>query len=80
MALAVMAAELSPSPTTICTFGVPGMAARILRWFSSSKHRPRSGRVRYSSLLRHRVCTSTMPFWAAKSSLTWEKTASWAAA
>ena len=70
MALAVMAAEESPSPTTICTRGVPGTAARIFCWFSSSKHRPKSGRVRYSSLSRHFVLTSTMPFLAAKSSLT----------
>ena len=76
VAFAMMAAELRPSPITICTRGVPGIAWRIFCRFSSSKVLPRSGRVRYSSLSRHLVFTSAMPFFAAKSSGTWEKTAS----
>ena len=79
-AFSIMAAEDSPSPMTICTAWFLGSDSRSFRAFSSSKQRPKSGRVRYSSLLLHFVCTSVMPWFFAKSSGTWVKTVSCAAA
>ena len=78
-ALASTAAEDRPSPTT-SWMGFPLGSRARMALFSSSKHRPRSGLVRYSSLSAHRVWTAVMPWLTAKSSGTWLNTVSWAAA
>ena len=46
-ALARMAAEERPSPTTICTVGGLGTDFLMISWCFLSKLRPKSGRVRY---------------------------------
>ena len=79
-ALASMAAEDRPSPTTRATLGLCPRVFLTMAWLASSKRRPLSGRVRYSSLLWHMVWTGTKPCFSTKAASTWENTESWAAA
>ena len=79
-ALASMAAEDRPSPTTRATLGLWPRVFLMTAWLASSKRRPLSGRVRYSSLLWHMVWTGTKPCFSTKAASTWENTESWAAA
>ena len=80
MALAWQAAAERPSPMTTCTWGGWSMTPRMVLALCSSKQRPRSGRVKYSSLLSQRVLVGSKLCFFANSVSTSENTASWAAA
>ena len=70
----------SPSATMICSFAPLRHLLRIRFRLSSSSFRPRSGRVRYSSLLSHIDFTLTMLYFAGNSSGTSPNTESCATA
>ena len=79
-AMAKIAAEERPSPMTICTRGGVSMTPLMALALCSSKHRPKSGRVRYSSLSLHLVLVGSRSCSLAKSASSSDHTASWAAA